>query len=254
MERASAGRALLVGLAALGACRPGTVHIDPAPKIGDRATYRYVIAATITSELDDADPTITTIATTLVVDQTVIGVTDGGAEADVRLRRDGGPVQTARVVLDATGAIRDVELVAGLGDDGLGLSQLGALLPPTMVPPPVDLAPGARWAISVGPISGHGRLDRLGVERGRDVAIVRTSVTQAIDEAVTSGTNVATLAGTLHSTSSATYDLRTGSVRRSSTHSTGDVRASIEPPTGIDADPVLGRIDYDVRVRATRLT
>jgi len=254
VERASAGRALLVGLAALGACQPGTVRIDPEPRVGDRATYRYVIAATITSELDGADPTTTTISTTLVVDQTVIGVTDDGAEADVRLRRDGGPVQTARVVLDATGAIRDVELVAGLGDEGLGLSQLGALLPPTMVPPAGDLVPGARWTISAGPISGYGRLDRLAVERGREVAIVRTSVAQPIDEAVTSETNLATLAGTLHSTTSATYDLGTGSVRRSSTHSTGDVHASIEPPTGVDANPVLGRIGYDVRVRATRLT
>ncbi len=243
----------MAGLAALGACRPGTVRIERDPHVGDRARYRYEIDATVTRSLDGAKPTSTAVTTTLVADQKIVALTPGGVEADVTLHRDGAAARTARVVLDRTGAIRGIELVAGLSSDGLGLAQLGSLLPPTMAPPPRALAPGARWTISEGGLEGQGRLLRLGVIDGADVAVVRTTLSEAVDDAVAAGASAARLTGRLHSQSSASYDLGDGSARRTTARSQGSVRVRIDPPAGIDATPVLGTISYDIRVRATRL-
>jgi hypothetical protein len=253
VDRRLAAGALVAGLAALGACRAPTVRIHADPHVGDRARYRYEIDATVTRALEGAKATTTAVTTTLLVDQKVVALTDDGVEADVTLHRDGAAARTARVVLDNTGAIRGIELVAGLTSDGLGLAQLGSLLPPTMAPPAVPMAPGERWSISKGSLDGHGRLLRLGVVDGADVAVVRTTLSDVVDDSVTGGASAARLTGRLRSTSTITYDLEDGSARRSAARSRGTVRARIEPPAGIDAAPVRGTISYDIRVRATRL-
>jgi hypothetical protein len=253
MHRRLGTGALVAALVALGACRAGTVRIEPVPHPGDRARYRYDIEATITRSLDDGKPTTTTIGTELIADQEVVALTDDGVEADVTLRRDGAAPRTARVQLDSTGAIHGIELVEGLSSDSLGLAQLGALLPPMTAPPAGPLAPGAHWSISEGALQGHGRLARLDVADGADVAVVDTSLIEAIDDAVAAGASAVTLLGELRSESTAAYDIADGSIRRSSARSRGEVRAQIEPPPGIDAAPVLGTISYDIRVRVTRL-
>lgn len=246
--------ALVAALAALGACRSSTVRIDPDPQVGDRARYRYEIDATITRALDGGEPTTTEIATSLLADQEVVAVNDDGIEADVTLRRDGAAARSARVVLDRSGAIRDIELVEGLSAEDLGLSQLGSLLlPPTAAPPTEPLTPGTRWSISEGPFDWQGRLSRLGVIDGANVAVVDTTLAAAIDDAVSAGTSAATLVGELRSKTTASYDLLDGSIRRSSARSRGAVQARIEPPAGVDAAPALGTITYDIRVRVTRL-
>lgn len=244
---------LAVALAAVGACQPGTVRIDARPSVGERSRYRYEIVATITRAIEGDKPTTSEVATTLVADQKVTAVTDAGIEADVTLRRDGAATRTARVLLDRRGAIRSIELVAGLDSAGLGLSQLGSLLPPSVSPPTRALAPGARWTIKEDALRGTGRLTRLGVVDGADVAVVRTSLSEAIDDAVTSGTSTATLTGSLRSVSTAAYDLGDGSTRRSTARSRGTVQARIEPPPWIQAQPVLGTITYDIKVEAVRL-
>jgi hypothetical protein len=253
MDRRLAVGALVAALVGIGACRAGTVRIEPDPQTGDRARYQYEIEATITRSLDDGKPTTTTIRTELIADQEVVALTDDGVEAEVTLRRDGAAPRTARVALDRTGAIHGIELVEGLTSDTLGLAQLGALLPPMSAPPAGPLALGARWSISEGQLEGEGRLARLGVVDGADVAVVDTTLTEAIDEAVAAGTSAVTLLGDLRAESTASYDIADGSIRRSSATSRGEVRARIEPPTGVDAAPVLGTISYDIRVRVTRL-
>lgn len=243
----------MTALVALGACRANTVRIDPDPQVGDRARYRYEIEATITRTLDGGKPTTTEITTSLLANQQVLELTDDGIEAKVTLRRDGAAGRTARVMIDRSGAIRGIELAEGLSVDSLGLSELGSLLPPTPVPPTEPLSPGARWSISEGQLEGRGRLTRLGVIDGRDVAVVDTTASAPIDDAVAAGTSAATLLGELRSTTTAAYDLSDGSIRRSSARSRGAVQARIEPPTGIDAAPAIGTIAYDIRVRITRL-
>lgn len=244
---------MLLAVVALAGCQAETVTVAPDPRVGDHARYRYDIEARITSTIDGREPTVTEIETTLLVDQRTTAVSPDGIEADVVLRRDRREPQTTKVVLDATGAIRDVDLAAGLGLEELGLSQLGALVPPTMAPPSRALSPGARWSIAAGSVDGHGRLLRLGVEHDADVAVVRTEVGQEIDELVTSGASVAELRGRLTSLATAAYALDRGTLQRSTIRSGGDVRAAIQPPAGIDVAAVLGTISYDIQVRATRL-
>lgn len=245
--------ALVAGLAGLSACRAGTVRIAPDPQPGDRARYRYEIDATITRALDHGKPTTTAIRTELVADQEVVALTDQGVQADVTLRRDGAAPRTARVELDRAGAIHGIELVDGLSSDTLGVAQLGSLLPPIAAPPGGALAPGARWSVAEGALHGRGRLARLDVVDGVDVAVVDTTLTEAIDDAVAAGASAVTLVGELRSQGSAAYDLGDGSIMRSTARSRGSVRARIEPPSGVDAAPVLGTITYDIRVRVTRV-
>lgn len=253
MDRRVVTGALVAGLAALSACRANTVRIDPDPQVGDRSRYRYEIEATITRALDGGEPATTEIATSLLTDQEIVALTDDGIEAEVTLRRDGAAGRSARVLLDRSGAIRGIELVEGLSADSLGLSQLGSLLPPTPAPPTGRLTLGTRWSISDGPLNGRGRLTRLGVIDGQDVAVVDTTVASPIDDAVAAETSAATLVGELRSKTTAAYDLSDGSIRRSSARSHGDVQARIEPPAGVDAAPALGTITYDILVRVTRL-
>lgn len=253
MDRRLVTGVLAVALAALGACQPGTVRIDGHPSVGERSRYRYEIVATITRSIEGGAPTTSRVATTLLADQKVTAVSDAGVQADVTLRRDGAATRTARVLLNRSGAIRSIELVAGLDSADVGLSQLGSLLPPAVTPPTRALAPGARWAIDEEDVRGTGRLMRLGVVDGADVAVVETSLSERIADAVTSGTSRATLTGTLRTYSTAAYDLEDGSTRHSTARSSGTVHARIEPPVGIQARPVLGTITYDIEVQAVRL-
>ena len=93
----------------------------------------------------------------------------------------------------------------------------------------------------------------MGVIDDADVAVVDTTLSAAIDDAVAAGTSAVTLLGELRSKAMAAYDISDGSIRRSSARSRGDVQARIEPPAGVDAAPVLGTITYDIRVRVTRI-
>jgi hypothetical protein len=229
------------------------VSVEPRLEVGDRARYRYEIAATINRSIDGAEPTTDEILTELVADQEVVAVSDDGAEAAVTLRREGAGPSTAQVLLDRSGAIRGIELVEGFSSGSLGLAELGPLMPPSTAPPAIPLVPGSRWSISEGSLEGHGRLESLGIVDGAEVAVVHTSVAEAVDDAVAAGTSAVMLGGELRADTRASYDLEDGSVRRSTARSHGDVRARIDPPAGVDAAPALATITYDIRVRVTRL-
>jgi hypothetical protein len=245
--------AAVLGVLALGACRAGTLAIEPQPEVGDRARYRYEIDARVTSTLEGEAPATETIRTELVADQEVVAVTAEGVQADVTLRRDGAAPRQAQVTLDASGAIRAIELVEGIPSNVLGAAQLGALFPSVAIPPRRPLAPGDRWTIDEPPLRGEGRVARLGIVDGAEVAVVDTTFTQAVDEAVAAGTSLATLVGDLRSTRSTTYDVRDGALRSSTASSRGDVQATIQPPPGVQAAPALATITYEIAVRVTRL-
>jgi hypothetical protein len=57
----------------------------------------------------------------------------------------------------------------------------------------------------------------------------------------------------VRSSSTTSYDLADGAVRRSRTSSHADVQARIEPPAGVEAEPVLASIAFDVTVEVTRI-
>lgn len=251
-RRLATALVLLVAAAAGSGCRPSTVDVAFTPAMGERYSYRYEIEATITQSLDGADPTVTEIRTTLRADQEVVEVSPGGVLAEVTLRREGGAPRTADVRLDRAGMLQGVDLIEGQPTDVFGLGDLGGVLP-TAALPDVPLAPGDRWVIDDEPVSGRGRLLRLGVIDGEEVAVVSSDVTQPIDETTPVGDTTAALAGDLHAAATTAYDLRDGSVRQATTRARGVVQARIAPPPGIDAGAVLGEITYDIRVRVTRL-
>jgi hypothetical protein len=250
-------RRLLAALGGLimaaGACREGTVVVEPRPAVGDRARYRYEIDATVTRALEGSAPRTSKIESELVVDQRIASIVDDRVEADVTLRRDGAAPRTARVALDRAGAIAGIELVEGLAAADLDLAPLSSLLPPGTAPPRRPLRPGDRWSISDGDQHGRGRLSRLGVVDGEHVAVVDTTVTEGIHDDVAAGASAARLSGTLRSTGTTAYDVDDGAIRRASARSHGQVQATIQPPAGVDAAPVLASITFEIRVRVTRL-
>lgn len=252
-RRVTAALVLLVAAPAWAGCRPSTVDVAFTPTEGDQYSYRYDIEATITQSLDGAEPTVTEISTTLRADQEVIQVSPGGVLAEVTLRREGGAPRTSEVRLDRAGTLQGVDLIEGQPADIFGLGDLGGVLP-TAALPEGPLAPGDRWSIDGEPVTGTGRLRRLGVIDGEDVAVIASDLTEPIDGTIPVGNTTAELEGDLRATSTTAYDLRDGSLRRATTRAHGVVQARIEPPPGIDAGAALGAITYEIRVRVTRLS
>ena len=251
-RRLAVALVLLLGAPAVAACREGTVTIAFTPTEGDERSYRYEIDATITQALDGDEAIVTKISTSLEADQEVLQVSPGGVRAEVTLRRDGGAPHTTEVRLDDAGTLQGVDLIEGQPIDIFGLEDLGGVLPTTSLPEG-PLAPGDRWSIDDDPLAGEGRLLRLGVIDGEDVAVVTTDLTQPIEETTPVGATSAALDGDLRTTATTAYDVRDGSLRRASSRARGEVEARIAPPPGVNASAVLGTITYDVRVRVTRL-
>jgi hypothetical protein len=251
-RRLAVALVVLVSAPVLASCRASSVSLSFAPEQGDEQSYRYEIEATITQTLDGAPPRVTELRTTLRADQEVLEVAPTGVRAEVTLRRDGGAPHRAEVRLDDAGILQGVDLIEGQPTSIFGLDDLGGVLS-TVAPPEGALAPGDRWSIDAEDVAGEGRLLRLGVIDGEDVAVVATDLTQPVEETTPVGATSAALDGDLRSIATTAYDLRDGSLRRATTRSRGAVQARIAPPPGIEADAVLGTITYDVRVRVTRL-
>lgn len=248
--------AIVVVLAAaaplLSACREGTVALLYTPSEGDELSFRYEIDATITQSLDGLAPTVSRIHTSVEADQEVLEVSAAGVRAAVTLQRDGGAPRTSQVRLDDAGTLQGVDLIEGQPTTVFGLDDLAGVLP-TVALPDGRLSPGDRWSVDDSDLVGEGRLVRLGVIDGEDVAFVASELTQAIAETATVGATSAALDGELRATSTTAYDLRDGSLRRATTRARGAVDARIAPPPGVDAAAVVGTITYDVRVRVVRL-
>lgn len=246
--------ALALGALVAVGCRPATVSVAYAPAVGARYAYRYEIRATVTRALEGAEPEVVHLDTELTVRQEVRALTDRGARIRLELTRGGGAPRTVVAVVDRAGSLEGVELVEGLGAAVLGVADEDDIVP-THLPGPPDraLAPGDRWSIDEGDRRGEGRLERLGVIDGSDVAVVRTTATEDLDGSLQAGASATDVRGQVSSGATTSYDLADGAIRRSSSWSRGQVAARLRPPTGIDAEPVGATIDYRVDVRVTRI-
>lgn len=248
MHRAGRAVALVAGLAVLAGCDDGTVRLDGAPEVGDRSVHRYELEATITRSIEGDEPSVSELDVTVDTEAEVLELTEDGVRAEVTIRRKGAEPRTAQVVLGRGGTLEDLELVEGLPTDATALGGFGAVFGATDLPPDEPLRPGDRWVVRDGTMEGDGRLERLGVVDGEHVAVVRTDVVEPLEPTATSGVE-----GELRTRATTTYDLTDGSVRRSTSTSTGSVSALIQPPAGVTADPVRATIRYDVQVRVRRL-
>lgn len=242
-----------VALVLLG-CRAGTVSVAYDPQVGDTYEYRYEITATVTRAVEGEEPEVTHLDTELVARQEVRARTDEGTRIRLVLTREGGAPRTVVAIVDRAGSLEGVQLVDGLGAAVSGLADEGSILP-THLPGPPDrpLAPGDRWSLERDGRRGEGRLERLGVIDGRDVAVVRSTATEELDRTVRAAGNDTDVTGRIRSGATTSYDLADGAIRRSRSWSHGEIDAELAPPEGVDAEPVRATIAFDVSVRVTRI-
>ena len=129
-------------------------------------------------------------------------------------------------------------------------------------PPAGPLEPGARWTIDA-PIelegvaepqhvTGTGRIDTLGVEDGVEVAVAVVELQVPVRSIVETADGRVTLFGSQTTSSRTAYALDDGALWRDRTTIDGDVSVIIEPPAGIDVQPVQGDIHYRVTTRTRR--
>jgi hypothetical protein len=255
VRRPLAGLVLGAAAVLLASCRPATVSVAYAPSIGQRYAYRYEIEATVTRRVPGEAAQVTHLDTQLIAQERVQAVTRAGTRLRLVLTRDGGTPRSAVVLVDRAGSLAGLELVQGLDAAALGLADEGALgSGGAPAPPDGQLAPGDRWTIRTHGRTGHGRLERLGVVDGHDVAVMATSVTDAVDDAGRAGSSTTRVTGRVTSDATTSYDLHGGAVRRSRSRAIGTLRALLRPPAGVDARAVQATIDYELTVRVTRTT
>jgi hypothetical protein len=251
MRRPVALLAVLLPLALLG-CRSATVSVAFSPEVDAVYGYRYEIEGTVTRTVEGEAPEVTRVDTRLVAEQQVVERTPDGARIRLELAREGGVARTAVVLVDRAGSLEGVELVQDLdpgvfgvaGGDTLVSTHLGG-------PPDRPLSIGDTWNLEA-PCHGSGRLERLGVVDGVDVAVVRITATDEVARTVRAGESTTRVSGTLRSAARTSYDLTDGAIRRSRSWSRGSFVAVLSPPRGVVAEPVRATIDYDVSVRVTR--
>lgn len=235
-------------------CRPSTVSVAYAPEVGDRYAYRYEIETTVTRTLEGTEPEVVHLDTELVARLEVRARTTRGARIRLELTREGGAPRTAVAIVDRAGSLEGVELVEGLGAAVFGVADEDALVPTHLTgPPDRPLAPGDRWSIRDGARREDGRLVRLGVIDDSDVAVVQTTATEDLSRSVQAGASATAVRGRVRSGATTSYDLSDGAIRRSRSWSRGKIDAELQPPEGVQAEPVHATIAYEVVVRVTRI-
>ena len=252
MRRPVALLGLLLPLALLG-CRPATVSVAFTPDVDAVYDYRYEIEGTVTRTVEGEEPEVTHLDTVLAAEQQVQERTPDGARIRLQLTRDGGVARTAVVLVDRAGSLEGVELVEDLDAAVFGVASADALVPTHLGgPPDRPLAPGDTWRVDEDGRTGSGRLDRLGVVDGVDVAVVDITASEDLSRTGKAGESTTHVSGTLRSGARTSYDLADGAIRRSRSWSRGTFEAELAPPRGVVADPVRATIAYDVSVRVTR--
>ena len=251
MRRPAALLGVLLLPALLG-CRPATVSVAFTPDVDAVYDYRYEIEGTVTRTVEGEQPEVTRVDTRLVAEQQVVERTPEGARIRLELAREGGVARTAIVLVDRAGSLEGVELVQDLDAAFFGVAGHDTLVPTHLGgPPDRPLAIGDTWELEA-PRHGSGRLERLGVVDGEDVAVVRITATDELARTVRTGESSTRVSGTLRSWARTSYDLADGAIRRSRSSSRGTFEAELAPPRGVIAEPVRATIDYDVSVRVTR--
>ena len=245
----------LLGATSLLGCRPDTVHLGFDREVGATYRYRYEIRGTITRAVEGEDARTTPLRVTVESVQTVVEQTADGAVLEVTLRSSAAATpSTATVTVDRAGSLQAIQQVDGLPSGTLGLSTTDAVLAAAATQTPDrDLGIGDRWDIAEGTVTGRGRLDRLGVERGEDAAVIETILDEALHATEVTGGSEVVLDGDLHTTATTAFDLDDGAVREGQTRSTGSIDVLVSPPEGVVAPPVEALVTYELRVTTTRL-
>lgn len=258
-----AAAAALVGLVALTGCRDHTVRLDARPAAGDRATYRVAVRAVTETSLQDRAPTRAVADSVFEATHEVLQVGPTGSLVRVRLRQEGGRTTALVVRLDRAGQLASVQSIDALPAEALGDLGLSEIFPAAAAAPPQHpLAPGDRWAIDepvavggLGPsrLVGSGRLARLGVAGGRNLATVETTYRLPVLRSQLETGGRLALSGDQETTATVTYELADGTVHAAHASTRGTYRIALFPPIGTVGDPVPGTMRVRVRSTTRRL-
>lgn len=253
---------VLVVLLAAAACDPHTVTIRFDPAVGDRYRFRSDISTRVERSIE-GETTVEEDDSVLDATERVVAVDGEDVTVEVTLERDGTTRRTYEVRFDRGDRLTAIDLVEGVPAESLGLDLADDLPADIASPPDGPLEPGTTWAIErtvrsedgTDPVvvRGRGRIDSLGVVDGHDVAVVVVDLTVPIDSAIDTSDGLVTVRGTQSSSSRTTYDLADGAARGDRTDITGDVVVVVQPPSGIDAEPVRGTVGYRVETRTERV-
>jgi len=257
--RVALAAVLTLGLAA---CEPSTVAVRFEPEVGDVQRFRAEVRTEVERELD-GEVTRDSSRALLDATQTVREVGDDEVLVRVAVRRDDAPTRTVDVRLDRASRLRAIDLIEGVPAEALGIDVTADLPADISSPPAGPLEPGARWTIERPVrlddlprpvvVRGRGRIDSLGVEDGREVAVAVVELEVPVRSVVSTDDGAVRLVGVQRTRSETAYDLADGAPRRDRTVTEGDLGLIAEPPPGIAAVPVEGRLGYRVVTRTTRV-
>lgn len=244
----------VLGVAAGSSCRSDEVRLGFEPPPGATYRYRYEVDATVTRTVEGEEPRTTDVHLTFESEQTVLERTADGTRMEITLTAPQSAPRTAEVVVDRAGSLQAIEHVEGLPVEEIGLPSAASLLATTSVEPPASpLALGDSWEVTLGVVSGKGRLDHFAVVDGSHAAVVETGLLEVLTDTVSSRGSDVVLDGDLRSSSRTAFDLRDGAVRRSRTRSHGKVDVTVSPPPDVIAPAVEAEVTYELQVTATRI-
>lgn len=250
---------------AAGACGDGAVRLAFRPSPGDRFTYEITVHSTTSTRVDGVDDRDADERIVLRAEHEVLRAGPQGSTVRVRLREvsdPGGTTRTFEVRLDRSAQLSAVERVEGLPAEVLGDLGLSEIFPAAAAAAPDrPLQPGGRWEIDDtvdlpglegAHLTGTGRLSRLGVEDGRDLATVRTDVELPVRRSLEVAGTRLRLRGTQRTEATTTYALGDGAVERSTATTRASFTVLLHPVAG-DGAPTSGTLRVEVRSESRRL-
>ena len=232
------------------------VSFSPRPN----ATYRYAVTvhAETTTTIDGRPPNHRVNDEQIEARHTVVAADRDGVVVDVVLQVPGTPDRTFEVRLDRTGSLAEVQRVERLPASLLGDLGLAEVFPAAAgAPPDRPLRPGSSWTIdqpvrlpdrAPARLTGRGRLDRLGLSHGRQLATIESRYRLPVHEQ----TGDTAIDGVQTTSVSATHDLSDGAVQLVRATTTGEFRLTLSPPAGVHAPPLTGQLTVEVRSETRR--
>jgi len=253
-------RSLVVAatLALIGtACREDTVRLSFQPRPGNRYVYRVEVHAEAVATVGDEAPRRTQTNNVFEAEQSVLDADPTGTRVQVRLSELGGLPRNFVVRLDRAAQLAEVQSIEGLPASALGGLGLSEIFPAAAgAPPDRPLAPGSRWAIDepvqlaspeLSRLAGQGRLAKLGVIDGREVATVVSNYRLPVKRTAQERRSNLELSGSQDTNASTTYDLKDGSVVSVDAVTNGTYSVMLLPPDGTPGAPIPGTLTVAVR-------
>jgi hypothetical protein len=241
---------------ATSSCRSGTVRLTFRPPAGADYTYDVTVRSVSEVDLGEGGPRRRVDETTLRAEHTVLVTGPGGVRVQVALHPPGSEPRTFVVRLDRAAQLEEIESIEGLPADVFGDLGLSEIFPAAAgAPPDRPLRPGDRWAIDdavrlpgAEPVrlTGQGRLEKLGVVDGRDVATIKSTTRLPVQRVSESRDGRLELVGTQFTQSRTRHALADGAIDEAESVTRARFRVRLLPPTGVAGAPVEGTLAVEV--------